>query len=99
VDIGYDRTINSQDMMGSYHWSGGFQEIENEGGEGMEIQKANSSSSEQRSSYDNGDPKKKDQQEGSSKENKGATVAGSAYSALGEHGQKSLESGEYTQTN
>ncbi|NLN34171.1 MAG: hypothetical protein GX159_11340, partial [Flavobacteriaceae bacterium] len=33
VDIGYDRIIDSQDMMGSYHWSGGFQEIENEGGD------------------------------------------------------------------
>jgi RHS repeat-associated protein len=33
VDIGYDRIVDSQDLMGSVHWSGGFQEIENEGGD------------------------------------------------------------------
>jgi RHS repeat-associated protein len=55
VDIGYDRIIDSQDMMGSYHWSGGFQEIENEGGGETETQKANSSASEQRNSFDNVD--------------------------------------------
>ena len=50
----------------------------------------------------NGDPKKKKKNQNendSSKGNKGATIAGSTYSALGEHGEKKLKSGEYTQTN
>jgi len=42
VDIGYDRIIDSQDMMGSFHWSGGFQEIENEGGTGEKGESAKS---------------------------------------------------------
>src|SRR5690554_4598842 len=54
VNIGYDRIVDSQDLMGSYHWSGGFQEIENEEGGETETQKGNPSSSEQRASQDNG---------------------------------------------
>jgi RHS repeat-associated protein len=55
VNIGYDRMVDSQDLMGSVHWSGGFQEIENEGGGESETQKGTPSSSEQRASQDNGD--------------------------------------------
>ena len=49
---------------------------------------------------DTGDPKSGGNGNNTSEsKNHGATIATSTYSALGEHGQKSLESGEYIQTN
>ena len=52
------------------------------------------------SNIDTGDPKSGGNGNNTSEsKNHGATIATSTYSALGEHGQKSLESGEYIQTN
>src|SRR5690554_378994 len=49
---------------------------------------------------DTGDPKSGGNGNNTSEsKNHGATIATSTYSALGENGQKSLESGEYIQTN